>query len=209
MTMRFGAGKPQKNPSIDGLRELTPEDLANYVPGKDSAVAHLADSHHRMARLVASGLRTHEVAEASGYSITHVSIMKADPSFQELVAVYREQVDEEFKDAVANYYSTITATRMASARLINDTVLAAEPGDIPLRTLVAVHADTADRTGFGKRQTLDVNVDFAARLDKAIKRTEELRALPAPDPSQASGGERPGDNDGIVDAEFKEVQRRM
>lgn len=191
MGISFGAGKPAKNPSIDSIRELTAEDLINFKPGKDSSVQTFRDSHHRLARLVAAGLKTHEVASASGYSITHISILKGDPSFMELVAGYRAEVDEEFKDAVAEYYATITATRIASARLINDAVLAADPGDIPLRTLVSVHADTADRTGFGKRSTVDVNVDFAARLDKAIKRTENLKKLPAPSP---------------VDAEFVEIK---
>src|SRR6266705_2514035 len=43
----------------------------------------------------------------------------------------------------------------------------------PIRTMLAVNADYADRTGFGKRQTnVNINVDFAAQLDRAIKRSQ-------------------------------------
>jgi hypothetical protein len=174
--MKFGAGKPAKFPAINSVRELTPTDLQNFKPGRDSTVQKFRDSHHRLARLIALGLKTHEVAEASGYSITHISILKSDPAFQDLVATYRDQVDATYRDEVAEYYANVAANRTAAARLINDALSIAEPGDIPLRTLVAIHADAADRTGFGKRQTVDVNIDFASQLDKAIKRVQELKA---------------------------------
>lgn len=186
----FGPGRPAKRPSIDGVRELTRAELDHMSHGKSPAAKRFRDSHHRVARLFASGCRPGEVAERSGYSLGRISTLSADPAFQELVASYRSSVDESWRESVDEYYDTVSANRIAAARLIADKLEDTEPNDISFRELVTIHADAADRTGYPKRSVaVNVNVDFAARLDQAIKRSAEAKvinaeplAIPAPEP---------------------------
>lgn len=146
-----------------------------------SKVVKLRDSHHMLARLMATGLRDWEVAARSGYSIGRIAMLKVDPSFQELVAAKRKQVDEEWVESVDDYFTTVTANRVIAARLLNDKLVEAEPEDMSFRELVMIHADAADRTGYPKRkESINVNLDFASKLDQAIKRSREGKVIDLP-----------------------------
>jgi len=152
-----------------------------------SAVKRFRDPHHRVARLFASGLRVQEVADRSGYSYQRVFTLSQDPAFQELIAKYREKVDEAFVANVDEFYEQATANMRMAERQIAERLEAAEDEDgspIPLKTLVDISGDRMDRFGYGKRQTnLNVNADFASLLEKAIARsgkTIEATAIPSP-----------------------------
>lgn len=175
----FGKGRPRKSPSIDSVRELAPAELENLIRGKGSSVKKFRDSHHRLARLFASGLRPGEVAELGGYSLVRVSTLYGDPAFKELIASYRNSVDVSWRESVDEYYEVINSNRTLAARLINDKLSEAEPEDLPLNQLVAIHADAADRTGYPKRTVaVNVNTDFASLLDRAIKRSGQVAKPP-------------------------------
>lgn len=173
----FGAGRPAKSPTIDGARSLSRADVENVSQGKNPAVRRLRDSHHMVARLCAMGLRSGDIAKRTGYSLVRISTLRGDPSFEELVSNYRDNVNEEWKESVDEYFETVNANRTIAARLLNDKLTAAEPDDIDFRTLVSIHADAADRTGYPKRSVaVNVNVDFAAQLDRAISRSAQAKA---------------------------------
>jgi hypothetical protein len=64
---------------------------------RPSSIKRIRDHHHHIARLVAQGKRTTEVAREVGYSISRISILKGDPAFRQLVEMYRAnyaQLDE-------------------------------------------------------------------------------------------------------------------
>lgn len=178
--MTFGPGRLPKTPIISSITPLRREDLASITRAKNSgAVQRFRDSHHMVARLFAAGLRPGEVAEESGYSLSRVSILSADPAFQELIAIYRKDINASFRENSDEYFATINKNRIIAARLLNDKLSAAEPDDLTISQLVAVHADAADRTGYPKRSVaVNVNVDFAAQLDRTIKRTREAQSSP-------------------------------
>lgn len=173
----FGAGRPAKRPSILGVRVLVASDLEGLKRGKVEPVKSFRESHHRIARLFAMGLRTGEVAEESGYSLVRISTLHASPAFQDLIQSYRKSVDQEWRKEVQGYYGAIVKTRDIAARMILDKVESAEDGEeIPLKTLVTLHADLADRTGYPKRTVaLNINMDFAAQLDRAVERSRKAR----------------------------------
>lgn len=188
----LGAGRPAKFPSIDGVRELEQVEVERLKPGREPAVKALRDSHHMIARLCAIGLRTTEIAERTGYSIARVSVLRNDPAFRELVEQYKVDVDESFRENVDEYFSLVAKNRTLSARLINDKLSEIEDlDDVSIRELVAVHSDSADRTGYPKRSVaVNVNVDFAARLDQAIQRSNRAKIIehsPALDSSALDG----------------------
>lgn len=172
--MSFGAGRPASKPSIDGVRELTSEDIATYVPGRATTLKNIKDSHHMLARMFAIGLRPGEVAKRTGYSPTRLSVLRSDPAFIELVEQYKASVDTTWEENVDEYFELMAQNRIKTARLINEKLEEAEDDidKVSFRDLVSIHSDAADRTGYPKRSVaVNVNVDFAAKLDAAIKRT--------------------------------------
>lgn len=176
----FGAGRPKKSPTIDGVEELRAEDLQGLVRGRLPTVKNLKDSHHAVARLLACGIRSGEVAERTGYSRVRISILQQDPSFRELIEHYRTVEAQAFIEARDEYWDSAVALRTKAARAIVDQMDEAdETGEkIPLNRLLAIHDSFADRTGYGKRSTqVNINVDFAARLEKAVKASNSAKQI--------------------------------
>jgi hypothetical protein len=151
-----------------------------------STPQRLRDSHHMIARLAATGLRPFKIAEATGYSRVRVQQLLDSPAMQELVSQYRAKVDDAFVENVDSYFELATSNMVAAERHIADAIAEAdEAGElIPIRTALAISRDAADRFGYGKKtQNLNINVDFAAQLEKAIARsgkTINSVAEPAP-----------------------------
>lgn len=174
-------------------RPLTREDLAMLVHGNRTMTAFpakLRDSHHRIARLAAAGLRPGEIAQRCGYGRERVGQLLTNPAMEELVARYREKVDEAFAANQDEYYELATSNMLAAERHIADQIAEAdEAGELlPIRTALAISRDAADRFGYGKRQTnVNVNVDFAAQLERAIQRSGKQidGVVPSQAPHQA------------------------
>jgi hypothetical protein len=184
--MTLHRGKIARAPTISNVRALTRDDLGilkeKRVPISQSAnggvVQRLRDPHHRIARLIAAGLRNDEVCQRSGYSITRVMVLKADPAFQELIAKYREKIDASWVKEQDDFQSLAMANMVKAEAMIAEKLEAAEEtGEfLPTRELIAISRDAADRFGYGKRQTnLNINGDFAALLEKAIARSEPAK----------------------------------
>ena len=169
-------GKVAKVSTVHAVREITREDLPRLVEKRNSTplLARIRDPHHRVARMFAMGMRVHEVRDRTGYSYQRLATLRGDPSFKELVAQYRNDVHESFKENVDDYHELLVSNMLkAETQLAEKLEIAEEEGEfLPVRDLIAISRDAADRTGYGKRQTnLNVNVDFAAQLEKAIARS--------------------------------------
>lgn len=169
-------GRVAKDRIITEVRELTRDDLALIKEKRATlpAVQRFRDPHHRLARLFATGLRPNQVIEQSGYSNTRVMTMYADPAFKELIEHYRKMVDKSFVESTDAFFEIATSNMLKAERQIAEKLdKADEDGELlPTRDLIAISRDAADRFGYGKKQTnVNVNVDFAAQLEKAIKRS--------------------------------------
>ena len=197
MSVALRKGRQTKERVIHEIRSLTREDLLRLKEKRDiPKVQRFRDTHHRLARLCAAGLRTDEVAERSGYSRSRVLMFSSDPAFMELVAHYRQTVTEGFKEGVDEYFELATGNMVMAERQIREKLEEAdEEGQLlPTRELIAISRDAADRFGYGKRQTnVNVNVDFAAKLEQAIARSgKTIEAKPVgPSGSSAPGDVRP------------------
>lgn len=176
----LGPGRKPKEPAILAIRELTREELKSIPRAKaPNAVVRLRESHHRVARLIAMGLRPFQVAEETGYALATISQMKQSPAFQELVAQYTKEENAAFGTNRDEYYSYVIQNRIAAARRLYDK-LHDEEEEFTVAQLVSIHADSADRTGYPKRSVaININADFAARLDKAVKRTQQAKVIDA------------------------------
>lgn len=184
-------GSTARGNLIQGIRELVKPDLAVLAKTREvPVIKRLRDPHHRLARLVASGLKPSAAATQAGYSYGSLSILQKDPAFQELVSHYRGIVDENFAASQDAFYELATANMLKAERHIAEQIESREESGelLSIREALAVSRDAADRFGYGKKTTnVNVNLDFAAKLERAHKRSAtviETKALPGP-----AGGE--------------------
>ena len=169
----LGRGRRPVRPAIGQVRELTREEVLGAKRGRLDPIKRFRDSHHRMARLFASGLRVGEVAELTGYSISRVSLFHTSPAFQELVQEKRRLEEEAHKDAITAYNALILSNGIKAERKLADKLDDDdEAEELSVRELVSISRDAADRVGLSKRSiNFNVNADFAAQLDRAIERS--------------------------------------
>lgn len=169
----LGRGRPPARPSIGQVRELTREEVLGTRRSRTQPIKRFRDSHHRMARLFASGLRVGEVASLTGYSVSRVSLFHSSPAFQDLIAEKRKVEEEVHRDTLTAYNALILSNGLKAERKIADKLDDDdEAEELSVRELVAITRDAADRVGLSKRQVnFNVNTDFAAMLDRAIERS--------------------------------------
>lgn len=186
-----------QTPVVSDIRELSRADLAHLAkPRPPTQLQSLRDSHHRIARAVASGLPNGEVASLCGISVNRVTQLLADPSFTELVAHYRGLVTAEWVRQQDHLFEMATANMRKAEQMLSDKIDDAIAKDefLPTRDLIAITGDRMDRFGYGKHTTsTNFNVDFAARLESARKRSASARVIegqasPPLAPQSASAG---------------------
>lgn len=173
------SGRKAKPASAVVLRPLERADLemraAAEVGVKPSAVKRISERHHAVARSLALGMPEAQVAAATGYSLSRISILKADPSFQELMKFYRESAGETFADMQQKLAGiTSTALDILADRLED------EPEKFKTGDLLEVLKAGADRSGYGPKTTqtnVNVNLNLSDRLQAARKRVEERNKL--------------------------------
>jgi uncharacterized protein YdhG (YjbR/CyaY superfamily) len=172
-----------RTPYVKSVRALTPDDL-QYLrePAQRPSVQRLKDAHFNVCRLLSLGLRYEEVSRRSGYSIGRIYQLASDPAVMERVAEYRKEIDESFREEVDFIQSqTLSNIRVATRQISEHLDEADEKGELlPVRSLMSIISDGCDRFGYQKRSvSVNVNVDFAARLEEAIARTNKARQLEA------------------------------
>jgi hypothetical protein len=164
---------------ITDIRPIARADLSHLLERRPvKTLVTIRDTHHRVARAVAAGLTNAEVALATGYSLGRITTLKADPAFQQLIADYRGLVTAEYVRSVDNFMEIATANMLKAEVMISDKIDAAIEADepLPMRDLIAITSDRADRFGYGKTQrNVNINVDFAAQLEAARKRSSGAR----------------------------------
>lgn len=61
-------------------------------------LTRIRNTHHALARALADGISQTEAGYITGYSPSRISILKQDPSFQELVEYYKTQAQAKYLD---------------------------------------------------------------------------------------------------------------
>lgn len=162
---------------IISVRELAKEELGQlYTPRRITTVGKLRDSHHRLAFLFAVGHTMKEVAEIVGYSYHRVRYIRNSPAFDQLVADIRKDVMAEQIAQVDLFASTQSSNMVRASLMLSDHLEAAEEtGELlPVRELVSIIADSADRFGYPKKGVnVNVNADFGALLEARLRKQRE------------------------------------
>lgn len=143
-----GNGKAKVELGGAVVRELTLDDLeeigtAEVGVTQQPALKTLRDSHHRLARLLASGHKDVDAALVTGYSPSRISILKQDPAFKDLMEHYRQTVTDAFSD-------TITRMKLVTddaLGLIHERIVE-EPDSLSTAALTEIVTKIGDRAGF-------------------------------------------------------------
>lgn len=171
-----------KTPYIKSVRSMVKADI-EYLrqPSARVRIAKLSDTHHIIARLIVSGLTLTEIAAETGYSITRISILKQAPAMQELIARYRADDHDQWKEKRDNYYAYVESAGKKSWRKIIEKLDADdenEVSEIPFRDLLKIADSSADRVGYHRKSTKEnINIDFAARLEAAITKSNSVKLI--------------------------------
>lgn len=207
-------GRASKPLHAEVLRELTQADLALLATERKiqpSAVQRITDRHHALARCLATGMSVTEACLVTGYTPSRVSILRGDPSFEELLAHYTEVkgelvLDYQQKAAIARNLATDIVIEKMSAELDRDGT-----GEEVVSAGMAldVAKTFAANTGHGpqsKTTNVNVNVNLGDRMKAARERASQLSPPGAKQgPAIASHGASPAPT--IIEGDFVEVKR--
>lgn len=95
-----GPGRLPARLGAEVVRELNEADMeilaTQPLGSKPAPIKRLSDRHHALARLLSAGTPDGEAALILGFDLSRVSILKNSPAFQELLALYRGEVNREF-----------------------------------------------------------------------------------------------------------------
>lgn len=156
-----GPGRLPARLEAEYLRDITEADLGILATKPLGSVSppikRLGDRHHALARLLAAGTSEAEAALITGYDISRVSILKNSPAFQELLALYREEVKREFATVIDHM-----AGLSRDALLILRERLEENEDRFSNNELMKIAVDMVDRT-------LDRELDPGGKLPTVIE----------------------------------------
>lgn len=165
---------------LTNIRPITGEEMSSLLAtpmqqGKVLTPDRIRESHHRVARLAAAGIKQNEIARRTNYTQNRISQLLQSPAMIDLVARYRARIDDAFiAEAVSDLSLANETYRMAQRQLLDRLDAADEEGadPIPLTILHKIATDGEDRFGTTKKSTqINLNADFATELEKALTRS--------------------------------------
>lgn len=156
--------------------DLTQSDLDSLQDERGTTapqIKKLRAKHHALARAIASGIADGEAAILVGYTASRLSILKSDPSFNELVRFYSAKVDEQY----LGMHERMAGLGLDAVNELSDR-LDEDPEAFSNTQLMEMASRMADRTGHGPSSSTNVNVKvgLADRLAESRKRMEEFAA---------------------------------
>lgn len=204
-----------RKPTVLEVKPISKGDLAR-MPEKrqeNGIVQKLRSHHHRIARLDAQGCKDPDITEICAISHQRLYTLRASPAYQELVSQYRNQVNEAFAQAQDEFARASMSNMMRAELQIEDHLDEAEQAGelVPLKTLLAITADRADRFGYPKG-TIVGKVNMGNQLEAAMRRSGrtivvDAKGAPALAPT-AEGGSGHGDATSPVDRARSLTTRR-
>ena len=167
-------GRATKPLMIGDVRDLELGDIQSLQSERGvqpQPIKKLRQRHHTLAKLLAEGTPDGEAALVCGYVASHVSILKSDPSFKDLLKFYAQRADAEYielnkkiamlgEDAVDEITSRLEET----------------PDDISVGQLLEISKMALDRSGHGPQSSTNVNVNIGLAEKLQLGRQRALDA---------------------------------
>lgn len=170
-------GRASKPLVVEGVRELAPADILSLqveTGERPKEIKKLRQRHHALAKALASGIPDGDAAIFCGYTQSHVSILKADPSFKELLEFYSRMQENEYREL----HEKIAALGEDSVDEITQR-LEDNPDDFSIGQLLEVSKLALDRSGYGPQTSTNVNVNIGLADKLAAGRQRALKARAA------------------------------
>lgn len=151
----LGNGRAGKEVETSYVRDIDEKDYPKLLemPGKESTIQTMRQSHHQVAKLLARGARVAEVSAITGYTTARIGQLQRAPAFRELLAYYSEQVDAASAEVVERMkILSLDAMEELQDRL--DT----RPEAFKIEDLIKLSTSMLDRTGHGPTQKVEAQV---------------------------------------------------
>src|SRR5690606_36755504 len=133
-------------------------------PAQAPQLQQIRASHHELARLLAQGRKQCDIALITGFSQTRISILKSDPSFQELLTYYQEMETQNFEKARVDVAERLHSLGIGTLEVLHERVRD-DPNSLDGKTLIGLAELTLDRIGHGKQSSVNTNVTHS--IDEA------------------------------------------
>lgn len=148
---------------VTSVRELSEADFELLAAGERgitaSPIKRITDRHHSLARLLAAGTSDLEAAAITGYTPARVTILKQSPAFQDLLALYRKDVDRIFVGVLENMAGLSRDALMELRDRLEE-----DPKKFSNRELLRVLTDMTDRTDPGEgAEKLPTQIELIAQ----------------------------------------------
>lgn len=168
LRLNLGAGRTAKQLSAVVLRELALEDLISLgtteAAIKAPPIKELRAQHHAIAKLLANGNKTGEVSAILGIGASRISVLQADPAFQDLLSYYEDLSREEYVRHSADMAAMLHSLGADSIGILHER-LVEKPETFSVKELKEIVSMAADRSGFGPTSTVNANVSHS--IDEA------------------------------------------
>src|SRR5580704_3077812 len=128
-------------------------------------------SHHAVAMMLAAGLEPFEIERRTGFTRRRLTILQADPTFQELITYYAKREQEKFVPLIEEVEHLKAHNTLVANRQIRDRLEADDEAEVPriaIRELIAIGGSTKT---VEHKHSGSVDLNIAARLDRAIERS--------------------------------------
>ena len=136
--------------SFSVLREIEPDDLLRIAKGSTLAhrpIQQIRAIHHRIAQLMAQGFSLNEVSVMSGSSLDRINKLKADPTFNDLLTYYQDQIGTIAIEDGQRIQDKLKVAAETALDEINDRLMDEEKRTaIPISELRKITEMGADRT---------------------------------------------------------------
>lgn len=201
--MTLHRGKLAKHPRVLSVRPLTREDLARLHADAGRVVPRVRvyrETHHRLARLCAAGLRSEEICRITGYSPQRLITLRQDPAFAQLIVEYKSKLDDNWARNPDHRAEIAIENLNRMEQMISDHLDEADESGvkIPWKELIVAIADREDRFGHSKRSQLNANhtIGFAKGLERAMavrgqSQVIDARVVPLPTIASSARGPAP------------------
>lgn len=151
------------------LQDL-PVPKTKAVVSSRPTVETLKFSHHRIAKLLASGLTQTETAARVGCAVSKIKYCNSNPAFQDLVEFYRNRLAEDI-DAATGQLKDLAGSAVAVLleRVEN------EPEMLKTTEIMNIAIMALDRTGHSPvQQTKNLNLNVRGTTEDLLRARQEL-----------------------------------
>lgn len=142
-----------------------------------NVVQHFRYSHHCIAQMYAAGMNYKEIHLRTGFTPRRLTLLEADPSFQQLIIHYANKAMEDRQDVVNEYSEIADHNALTAQHMLRDKLDSAYDSDeLPsIRDLLAISKNRDAR--HLKPGDTNINLTLAVALDRALERSSKVMQI--------------------------------